>query len=315
MKNLFTIILVSISFSLQAQNLDLSMGDVAKESIGKRFEDSIEQLKRLEANVQPRETKALRKLLGEVKLLMDYFIFSYPKKERKDQLLILRNDLDEGYETMGHFKDLYDAAQASNSTVELKEVEKRRKLLFKWKKTFLKNIEDREDLTYLYSPLKNKIQKRKNKDLPKFVWRSVSFRPNSNLSARDTLLKLTSELLGAARDDLKDVLKVKNILKYENEELFHDFRKKLRSVLKLNKFYPHLAQEENLLAYQVIDLCVDKYGDLNDIIIAWHGKKSGRKKKELEKKILGQWKVLKRWQEQEDVRAALKELITYYKRL
>lgn len=94
---------------------------------------------------------------------------------------------------------------------------------------------------------------------------------------------------------------------------FHDFRKRVRSLVKILNYFPldqspGWSHPQSAAILARLEALVDVYGDLHDRILAYH-KASGAAKKALAKSINDDWDELVKCQKREDTRKTLEDLI------
>jgi len=298
---------------------EMKYHELAAHIIPSNIDDLTLELEAFTEDTLPHEAKLLRKSVGKLRSYLELFIFAYPTYGGEDPLRKARKVLDSGYESLGNFKDLFDikgvpVSDLDKSPYDMEEVSKRRNIALKWKKKYAKKILSLKTLHYLKNPIPAYIEDRKEKHLPKYYWRVVDFEPQIEETAYSNFLNLGAGLLEESLADYPEVLKIDEIIPYENQEAFHDLRKKVRSVLKLKSYFKGLwsgscsDSNEAALAKRM----VSKFGDLNDKLVALKyleeqvGKRGleSNKKKELQEAIKektrlidGEWLELKKWTE------------------
>lgn len=298
----------------EASSLDrttLSYGELASAELTAFFDEiTLEKLPNIGDKVMPHDLKCLRKEIGYLKILVDLFPYAYlptPKKA-DDVLLQLRDDLDEGYEIIGKFKDEFDKdpdyadkiepyqdasdkclfsvpSEINSEIYSKKTVDEKRKEVEKWVTAFLKpkTISQYRGFIVAAEP---KITDRKKSRLSRFYWGGVLEVPENSLSGVDNIKLLQASLVGLAAIELKRVVELKTIHKEEDEEAFHDFRKRIRSVLRVDLFFPE-AKNDGLQGKEKlksIENFVEGFGAINDLFIRYHSLKE-EKDDENDKKI------------------------------
>lgn len=265
-----------------------SYREAAYKNLSSKVFEISEELEGLDDSITPKSVKKLRKDLGRVKLEIDLYCPLFSNKGSK--LGELRDLIDDGYENLGVYKDLYDSNEIAGIEIDPKlEVERRAKVL-KWKKLFVDfksdNLEGEK-----FIPGKSSI---KCAHKEKFIWSKINWIPNANDPLSTTLATLLSKLAKAYRADQKNLQKIDELFEIKNEEAFHDFRKGVRALLTIISTYQNeVAQQVNLAEVQVWEEKVDQFGEINDLLIAWHRAKKKEGKK-LEKSISKKWHQLKK---------------------
>ncbi|MBL6990237.1 MAG: hypothetical protein ISR65_10685 [Bacteriovoracaceae bacterium] len=291
----------------------LSYGELAKKSVYSLYKDMLDELKKFDKKILPHEAKALRKQIGNTRGYIDLFPFAY-KSEKG--LAELRDGLDEGYEVMGEFKDLYDiqGVDVDDADYDKDEVKKLRNAVLDWKDSFGKSSRQKEFKDLLANPAK-KIVDIKRKNLSRFFWGGVDQKPLNRLTGVENISRLAKNLLDLARDDYDDAKQLDDVLDHEEAESFHDFRKRIRTVLKITAFFPHIVEDTSKKvdnSFDTLNVLVGKYGDINDSITA-HFKyledDRDKKAKDAAKKAEKEFKKLKKWQKEEEIDAVVETFL------
>lgn len=301
MKTNFILILALFSTFSFAQ----SFSQLGSQTINDQWKLVELKLSSLSAEVKPVETKQLRKDIGLLKIHLDVFALCYKAKKKTDQLLIIRNDIDKGYEVIGHYKDIYDTFEQDEVTDEL--INERRAPMLSWVNKFLKSSIERKDINYLQNPIKEGIVKRDEDDLAKFFWRQLEYRPDCSDSGDKVLRKMVARLLKVSKKKLKKLLKLEDLLSYKRENKFHDFRKQVRSLLKLFVVYPEIFKNRDINSEQKLLEMIGMFGDLNDQLVALHHA-SGKKEDKLKKIVKKEWKSIQEWLIGQDIKETITSL-------
>jgi hypothetical protein len=293
-----------------------SYGALATVTVPPEFNAMVDGLASFDDQILPHEAKELRKQIGRVRDYVDLFVFAYPKGDDEDLWRELREDLDEGYETMGAFKDIFDVqgVEPEEAQYDEKEVAELRADVLEWKAKFTDLDSVGVYRQYVAAPDLEEIEDdRKKKYLPRFYWRDADTEPKEKYSGLGNMARLTRKLIEEAADDLDDTDELRDLHKVDNQEPFHDFRKRLRSVEKLAGYFPQIFEEDedptDLLA--LVELTVDRYGEINDHLVAYHRAKDHDDDDladELKELIKHEWRDLRHWQDDEDVDDALDDL-------
>lgn len=285
-----------IFFLFSSLSFAQSYSQLASDSIAKQHFLVLQGLEQLNREVAPYEVKILRKQIGLLKIFLDVFQFAYGPHDQKDLLMEIREELDNGYEVIGSFKDLNDTM--ASDQLDLSMVAARRQQALKWKEKFIEKNHQFAYADYLAKPLVNTIFRRSEKDLPKFFWRIVSFPEQKISEGREVLTFLLNSMLDISFKRYQKVIKLEGLFKHKQEEHFHDFRKLVRSHLKLvNIFFKEEAirRSSNFEHYEKLVSLVDQLGDLHDLLMQLEATKSDKKRKKLKKRILSSWEELKSW--------------------
>ena len=281
------LILISL-FSFEAYAS--SYGDLASSNIIVQLDKVLNGLDQFLEDSNPQSVKEVRKDIGKLKIFLDVFTYAY----KGSKLLKIRNKLDYGYEVIGHFKDLYDTFDPKEITKKI--LNERRDKALKWKDSFLYKFHSKDYYNYLKEPLINKTYKRKKSKLPKFFWAIVKF-PKKKIEDGDKVLKaLLNGMSAKAENRLSNVLKLKDLFTYERENEYHDFRKLVRSHLKLvDVFFIKAVESDHEVQRIKSDLLniISHFGDLNDLLVKLHHVNEKPKRKKIKSKVSSQWSKLK----------------------
>ncbi len=299
-----------------AQLQRLSYGQLAGLKSSEALQTLVAELDKLNEESLPHEAKTLRKQIGTLRDQIDLFSYAFPAGSRQDGFLKLRKDLDEGYEHVGLFKDLYDiqsVERPEDAAYDKKELKKRRKAALEWKEHFLKADVLQAYGSFLSKPDLARVHVRPKKDLSRFYWGSVDLHPDTRLTGLQNLSRLTSELLTRSAEDNREALELKHLTDEENAVSFHDFRKRVRSIVKILANYPEVlkAPASTQSAVTLLTELVDRYGEINDRIVAHEEAKrasKNRRAEELAEEITSLWKETKAWQRTLGVPQLLEQL-------
>ena len=315
----------SSSLELSKENARASFNAFAKELLVSGYSQVLNTLEKVNANIEPHTMKPIRKQVGAFRNLMDIFVYAYEPGE-KDLFTELREELDVIYERFGEYKDLYDAIETELSERDEKtgewttpdnilelvkydeeELAKRRKAMLEAKYAFEEKAES-------FKPVLENIadgvatESRKRKKVKGFFWKFASDEPTDSRNALENLFWLMDDLRAQAANDYAEALELEELTDYEEAEAFHDFRKRMRAVIKLYDFFPELFNltEKSAERMTQYDLVVDQIGKINDLIMAYHKKDESKK---VAKRIDKEWKSFKKWQKKNKIQSQLdKEL-------
>lgn len=297
-----------------------SYGELANQMLCGSFDEIHRGLTNFSATTLPHEAKELRKQLGRFRNKLDLFAFAYPAGPGKDLFLELRDDIDKGYERMGEFKDLFDAQRIELAEFDAAKqrwsagvrpeavtypnpgkVKERRDKVLKWQTKLLAAERIAAYRAYVCAPDLKAFHPRPGADLSRFFWGSEEgLTPRAELGGVDNFRWLAAEMLGRALKDYPAVQELRG-LEGETAVKFHDFRKRVRAVVRIAEDIAILppgnrrADELN----ELMDDLDDRYGELNDRIVdlemaveAGETAKAGR----LRAEITGEWDQLRSWQ-------------------
>jgi hypothetical protein len=288
-------------------------GELAGEFVVPAWDQMVEKLSDLGPTTLPHEAKLLRKEIGRARDYLDLFAYAYPRGAGFDPWEDLREDLDEGYEAVGAFKDLFDALgveDPADAEYGMDEVRARRDEVLAWLAKFTAPGRLAFNRFYVERPRKHRLYERKKGDLGQIYWGAAEARPKRSKEGVENLALLERDLLHEASKDYEEIEHVGKITKPDNEEVFHSFRKRLRGTLKVAGYFPRILHKKARDERALIEQAVDRYGLLNDRLIAFHlATRRGQDQRadELEDEINEAWNELKEWQKDEDLDEAIRD--------
>jgi hypothetical protein len=206
------------------------------------------------------KSSSLRKRLLDLRLMLDFNAYLYDP----ERLEPIREQVDQAYEAVGLYKDLFDQSQLTGLPIDPKEQAKRAKEMDD-ALTWLRNPDERRETTDELRKSERKILDLDKKETPR-LWRIAEITPVDNQSSLATVALLAANVLANLE---RDGLLVDDIFDPDQEAQFHDVRKALRSVLVLVDMFPTGTQIVGDQRDALAEL-VDAYGDVNDASIAYH---------------------------------------------
>ncbi len=299
---------------------NLTFNEAAQQLIPPTFSQLLQHLRSIGTKTLPHQVKKpldLRKEVLKVRDYLDIFAYAMPeaKINKKDAFERLRQDLDEGYAVLGSYKDLFDVQGTSAQHVDYDkhDVKKRKAALLKWRDGFL--ARQNQYVAYLSFIESSNLVKRDRDDLSSFYWGATELRPLIQLSAHDNLNLLLKDLLLHAIEEWPLVRQLKNPARDPNNiEVFHDFRKRVRTLVKVTTYFPELViwKSEDVAFLQKI---TRRYGVISDQvakIVLLEGKGKAAKVKELKDETKKLWEDLQAWEEKNKVEDKLASLLEYF---
>ncbi|MCC6805986.1 MAG: CHAD domain-containing protein [Deltaproteobacteria bacterium] len=266
---------------------------------------------------------ALRKQVLKLRQHLDIFAHVYQRDPK--QFKALRDSLDQGYEALGRFKDLFDSQGLTETTrdpgtgafvqtttlTELRykkgEVDERLAAALAWKRKFLAPERQAE----LKSMLAGAADPEGKKTVgSRFFWGSVDQKPKASLSGVENLQRLLAGLLDRAIEEYKPFKKLATPLG-ENQEVFHDYRKRVRSILNVLDGFPELTAPTLAPLRQTLVEHITLCGLIEDKLVGHElasKRGKGKQAKALEEEIEAKFAALKEWQKEHGVKDALKAL-------
>ena len=239
-------------------------------------------------NTLPHEAKDLRKQIVRLRDILDVFPhnFAHELKLWDD----VRDGLDDGYTVVGEFKDLFDASPKAVREFEKglqpeykdkKKLNERRKKVLEWKADYLKEGGISEKIWALFLDIhalsEDNVQNSKKYSL--FFWGGVLVQPSTNATPAQNARTLIDAQSDIATAEHPTVLDIKNPSTEKNEIIFHDHRKRLRTIAKICNVANALESEScNAEAVKDLELLVSRLGEIEDLIITGrHLEEDGKK--------------------------------------
>lgn len=309
----------------------MSHGELARHVSLPVFDEVCADLARLSPTSVPHDpsVKLTRKKLLKLRDMMDIFVHAYARGDDEKTWKSLRERLDEGYERLGTFKDLFDGQGLTligpaetpepGQTVRAADVEyvaaelaARRADVLTFRDGFL-DVELRGRLRGLLDRPSPQPAEVKRENLPRFFWGGLDLAPRADERGLHSVRALAAGMSDYIRDELATIDDLKEIRRKQDEDVVHDARKRMRSLGNILTNFLELspvtsrAQESR----QTLVEAVARYGELSDTFIAIHlaherGKSS--LERDLWRRADEQWDELRTWQDEQGVRDALRAL-------
>lgn len=283
------------------QTAEAGYGHLAADYVAPAYSRLLAHLSTFNNQTMPEDAKTLRKDIAFARELLDIFVYAYPKSEKRDIWLDLRNDLDEGHAVVGAFKDLFDMQQlpeGQSPAYDETLLKTLRKRCLDWQERTLKHELARNYSGYLSQPLVDAFERRHKEALSRFYWGSVAFGPDERLTGLDNVRRLLGALVEQAVTKFPSVLDIDDIVDKHQVETFHDYRKSIRLVVTATQLIPDLipAESNAQMLKKELSQLVSDFGNLHDIIIFYDlavREKDASKAASLRGKIQDQWNNLK----------------------
>lgn len=314
---------------------DLSYQELAQAANTTYLSIIAEEIDKVSEATYPHDVKCLRKQIGYMKILVDLFVYAYPeKKGKKDPILKFRGFLDDGYEFYGDYKDEFDRdpeivaavseykidscrfevpSEVLEKVYDQRRISEKQRILLDWSNKFAekfpKNLE-------MLSKVEKRLVDRPKKSLSRFYWGGLDVSPKKKkLDGLGNIKRLQYHLLDKALFEYDILISRDEIHRYEDEEVFHDFRKRVRSVLRIDLFFPGTRPDRASDKLEEVEEYVGMFGDVNDLFLKYHDYlDEGNKKKagKIRKQINKSWKELKKKLIKEKLKKKLKTLRKIY---
>ena len=289
---------------------DLSYGEAAQIFTQEKLQRAYAAIEKFDDLTLPHEAKDLRKEILSAREMLDLFVFSFQDEKK---ILEFREQLDSGYEIIGTFKDLYDSQvldDPAQALYDKKWVLSRRKDVLIWKEQFLLQRNSHE--AFLQRILMVGSVKYKKKNLSSQFWGAGGINPRAEELASEVLSRLLVDLWSTARSEYEIVREIKDPGKDEKRiEVYHNFRKRIRSALKIIQYFDEFPQEFSNQDLQTLSLLVSQYGAISDMIAKLElldEKKDQKKIEALHQKIKDQWKDIRAWEKSQNIGQVLTDI-------
>lgn len=250
----------------------------------------------------PHQAKDLRKQIVRLRDLLDVFPHNFAHElELWDDV---RDGLDDGYTVVGDFKDLFDtntdavkalAEGAQPQYADKKKLAARRKKVLAWKETYFAEGGLAEKIVHLFDDIRELDSENvePSKKYSNFFWGGVAALPSPLLAPAQNARVLIDAQAEVAVAEHPDVLAIKNPSTEHNELVFHDHRKRLRTIAKVCNVANSLTAETcRADAVKAVEALVVELGEIEDLIITGRhldedgkGKKAEEAYKKAEKKF------------------------------
>lgn len=289
---------------------NLSYGEAAQIFTQEKLQSAYQAIEKFDELTMPHDAKDLRKEILSAREMLDLFIFSF---QGENEILEFRKQLDSGYEVIGAFKDLYDSQvldDPAQARYDKKWVQTRRKDVLIWKVQFLFHRSSYEALLQRILPVGSVKYKKKN--LSNQFWGASEINPKVENLASELLSRLLADLWSTARSEYEIVREIKDPGKDEKRiEVYHNFRKRIRSALKIIQYFDEFPQAFSSEELQTLSLLVSQYGTISDMIAKLElldEKKDQKKIEALHQKIKVQWKDIRAWEKSQNIGQVLSDV-------
>lgn len=204
-----------------------SFQEVAKEMVPSWYQKMLSELHVLTHQVRPDEVYRVRKTILKTRDLLDVFSPTYPNATGQgtcsDIWRCLRHYVAKLYRSIGDFQDLHNC----HIRYSRSQMEHRQKVVVKWATKFESYLRKNPSLPqYLSQPTAYSYA---HKDSHLF-WQSVDRMPRGSERITPVLQRLGSQQVRRAFWYLGEAISFQSIRNETVHEIFHNFRKELRSI-------------------------------------------------------------------------------------
>jgi hypothetical protein len=308
---------------------DITFGELAQQLLPVYYDDMLSGLVAVMSDhVMPDEIYAQRKSVLETRDLMDVFSPVYPpttttgnkhegSSHNKDMWVLLRSYLDEGYEILGEFQDLY----ASHANYTQQYFDKLQNEVLTWNLDFAVFREKHDISAYLQAPsLTNKHYQ--HGKVSRLFWNNVKRHlPRGNSPAVASLHMLGAQQINTTFQCMSLISPLTSVLDFESHAEYHEVRKLLRSIQdEYNLFgtvmFPNDSKNSTLSVMDEITTARKLLGDMNDHYTAYTigillNTTTAQEQERLANVIQGEWDYIQSWIKTSDLPGKLQALLRH----
>lgn len=206
------------------------------------------------------KSASFRRRILELRLLMDLNAFAYEPTTME----VFREIVDEAYEAIGQYQDLHVTQEITGQAPRQELVDQRLRLMAIRLET-LRAGGVREAMRGFFARPEATMVQLTAGQVP-LIWTIAGVRPSQQLDGVGNLALLSQAVL---RNLQTQGLPVGDIFDPVQEERFHDVRKALRSIMILTDMFSATRDATADARAPLMELVGD-YGDVNDLIVAYH---------------------------------------------
>ena len=320
---LIAITLFSFSWSpnwANAQWEQTPYSELAKSQVPVVLEQLSQNLALLTEMVPPTQIRDLRKLVGKSKMLLDLYIYAYPKNMGQDLWADERDQLDQGYAVLGEYKDLSDMVEqlkkygldGSEIANDVALAQTRWERVAKWRVDFLQSLQAQSMLEYFQQPSLLIVFRSQN-ELPKNFWDLGPLDQMAQEIRGESFKNLAQVLVQDEIKLIEDIVGQSSLLSLKAEQRFHLVRKRLRNLLKLQDLFPGLLPGMTETRLKLLTQAVDNYGQLHDLLGTYFYLKENSMNDlatSVGEIVQVQWATLLTWQQDNQLAQEVRQLET-----
>lgn len=238
----------------------LDYSDAATPHLLTQYEWVFSELDKFPDDPTPEQTKKsdLRKRLLDLRLLMDLYAFAFDQNDFNDY----RDVVDNAYERVGEFKDLFDAQDINKLPINLGFQEERR-IAMDASLVQLRDPGYRDGLRNFFHQQFGRPHHLDEFEKPR-IWQAAMAEPNTRIDAAGNAAMLGNFTV---RNLAEQGMLIDDIMEPSQEAHMHDVRKALRSVETIVDMFPSLTAAVGD-AREPLDGLVSDFGKVNDQIVA-----------------------------------------------
>jgi hypothetical protein len=305
-------------------NPQLTYGGLAAATCPGFFSTAIVKLQGINETAQPGDAnvKDGRGALRSLRNCLDMFAYAYPitnsstvtkvtrphghhksLKKSSDRFAVVRGDVNDGYETIGAFRDLtfVNATEA--------EIDASRTKVLTWLAKFW--ADDRADGFQLYVATPSNGTLYTHADLSEYFWAGAGLTPKLSMTGLQNIIYLESGLLSEAEKKYSTAYDLTKSppLKVNDELTLHAFRKLLRAINSAASVFDIFDTSSKVQPWlDTISTAYDNFGYEEDKISAYQfymANGTSQQQKDAEKALADQTEVLHEWLKANDLPTVL----------
>lgn len=298
-------------------DVDISLAELATVMLPRWYQASVmaASLNLNTSSMDPSTVEPARKCLLTTRDLLDVFGPIYPHSQWKE----VRRYFKEGYELAGAYQDLDHAKIAYDPALW----EERRGALLTWKEDFEAYQQTHDVVDFLqHSTISKRSRCEKNFAKEKeshLFWSDggIARAPCGKDKARKTLKRLAQAQLQNALLYFNIMSPYEHVLSVDHQEIYHNFRKELRSFLDVYHLLGFILFPENSdeTSTHIATLLNARklLGEINDNWTAYDVYQAENthleQQQTLQLKIDAEWKDFQSWASTHDLRGAIQDLV------
>jgi hypothetical protein len=301
----------------------LTYGGLAAATCPGFFQAAIAKLQSINETAQPGDAnvKDGRGALRSLRNCLDMFAYAYPitnsstvtkltrphghksLKKASDRFAVVRGDVNDGYETIGAFRDLtfVNATEA--------EIDASRTKVLTWLAKFWADDQADGFQQYVATPSNDTLYT--HADLSEYFWAGAGLAPKLSMSGLQNIIYLESGLLSEAEKKYSTAYGLTNSppLKVDDELTLHAFRKLLRAINSAASVFDIFDTSSKVQPWlDTVSTAYDNFGYEEDKISAYrfyldNGTK--QQQQDAEKALADQTEVLHEWLKANDLPTVL----------
>jgi len=283
--------------------LNLTYGELCLATTIPNWDAFLKIVPQLIPSLQPDSltVKAIRTAVGNVRNLVDIFIYAYPIVRVgmvADVVLVLVNDVQTGWSQIGAYHDL--------SNVNYTEAERQSAMatLQKWLAHFKQNFADLKYDAFVRSASKDQFYDRPHSEISYLYWGWSTMTPRKNDTGLENIAVLLDGMWQVEQQNFHVIINLPDMWNNVSQEnFFHNFRKIIRSAIYAINLFPQAYAVNYTKHLDIADEGHDIIGEMKDYLQNYYFyKQHGNEKAAEEERKEGTefWNENKEWFDEVD---------------